>query len=103
MGNKLRAAIIGLGGISHLHVGGWEAAEDAELVAASDVNPDVFDSWTAQHGPIRTTTSAQELIEDPTIDIVDICTPNNVHAEIAIAAAKAGKHIICEKPLGPRR
>ena len=33
------------------------------------------------------------------IDVVDICTPNNVHAEIAIAAAKAGKHIICEKPL----
>ena len=39
------------------------------------------------------------VIARPDIDVVDICTPNNVHAEIAIAAAKAGKHIICEKPL----
>ena len=39
------------------------------------------------------------VVERPDIDIIDICTPNNVHAEIAIAAAGAGKHIICEKPL----
>lgn len=40
-----------------------------------------------------------DIINNPEIDVVDICTPNNVHAEIAIAAAKAGKHILCEKPL----
>ena len=39
------------------------------------------------------------IVARPDIDVVDICTPNNVHAEIAIAAAAAGKHIICEKPL----
>src|SRR3546814_6803180 len=39
------------------------------------------------------------VVNRPDVDVVDICTPNNVHAEIAIAAAKAGKHIICEKPL----
>lgn len=44
-------------------------------------------------------TDWRRMIEDPQIDIVDICTPNNVHAEIAIAAAKAGKHILCEKPM----
>ena len=44
-------------------------------------------------------TDWHDVISDPSIDIVDICTPNNAHAEIAIAAAKAGKHIICEKPL----
>ena len=41
------------------------------------------------------------MIEDPNIDIVDICTPNNLHCEIAIAAARAGKAILCEKPLAP--
>ncbi len=41
----------------------------------------------------------QDVIARPDIDIVDICTPNDSHAEIAIAAAKAGKHILCEKPL----
>lgn len=44
-------------------------------------------------------TDWHDVVNDPEIDVVDICTPNNVHAEIAIAAAKAGKHIICEKPL----
>ncbi len=40
-------------------------------------------------------------MNDPSIDVIDIATPNNLHAEIAIAAAEAGKHIICEKPLAP--
>ena len=44
-------------------------------------------------------TDWHDVVNNPEIDVVDICTPNNVHAEIAIAAAKAGKHIICEKPL----
>lgn len=44
-------------------------------------------------------TDWHEVVEDPTIDIVDINTPNDTHAEIAIAAAKAGKAILCEKPL----
>lgn len=44
-------------------------------------------------------TDWHKIINDPTIEIVDICTPNDSHSEIAIAAAKAGKHIICEKPL----
>ena len=45
------------------------------------------------------TTDWKKVIEDDKIDLVDICVPNNVHAEIAIAAAKAGKAILCEKPL----
>ena len=44
-------------------------------------------------------TDWREIVNDPTIDIVDICTANDTHAEIAIAAARAGKAILCEKPL----
>jgi predicted dehydrogenase len=44
-------------------------------------------------------TNWRAVIDDPEIDIIDICTPNDSHAEIAIAAAKAGKAILCEKPL----
>jgi predicted dehydrogenase len=47
----------------------------------------------------RFETDWREVVNDPTIDIVDINTPNNAHADIALAAAKAGKHILCEKPL----
>lgn len=49
-----------------------------------------FDAWTGDW---------KKLVEDPSVDVVDIATPNNVHLEMAIAAARAGKHIICEKPL----
>ncbi|YCH09125.1 Gfo/Idh/MocA family protein [Arthrobacter sp. alpha11c] len=54
-----------------------------------------------RYGWERHSSSWQEIVEDPTIDVVDIATPNHLHAEIAIAAAKAGKHVICEKPLAP--
>jgi len=53
------------------------------------------DKW----GYASHTTDWKKVVEDPAIDIVDICVPNNMHAQIAIAAAKAGKAIICEKPL----
>ena len=42
----------------------------------------------------------QALCTDPDIDVVDICTPNHLHKDMALAAAAAGKHIYCEKPLG---
>lgn len=53
----------------------------------------------AKYGWQEASSNWQEVINRPDIDIVDITTPNNVHAEMAIAAAKAGKHVFCEKPL----
>jgi predicted dehydrogenase len=53
----------------------------------------------AQLGWQYATTDWREVVESPLIELVDICTPNDSHAEIAIAAAKAGKHVLCEKPL----
>ena len=47
----------------------------------------------------KSTSDWRSIINDPEIDLVDIATPNNLHAEIAIAALEAGKHVICEKPL----
>jgi len=64
-----------------------------------DINKEVAEDSAAKLGFEKWGTDWHEIINDPEIDIVDICTPNNVHAEIAIAAAKAGKHILCEKPL----
>ena len=64
-----------------------------------DINEAVAKDAAAKLGFESWGTDWREIIDDPDIDVVDICTPNNVHAEIAIAAAKAGKHILCEKPL----
>ncbi|MCB9077493.1 MAG: Gfo/Idh/MocA family oxidoreductase [Anaerolineaceae bacterium] len=68
-----------------------------EIVA--DIDADAVQKWAAEFGFARSTTHWREVVEDPNVDIVDITTPNYMHAEMAIAAAEAGKHIYCEKPL----
>lgn len=101
MTKKLKVGLIGLGGIANLHAGGWKETPHAELVAGCDVNTSVFDRWKTEHGLQRFTTDPAELINDPEIDVIDICSPNNFHAPQAIAALDAGKHVLCEKPLAP--
>lgn len=63
-------------------------------------DPKAVESARGQLGWERASTDWREVVNSPDIDIVDVNTPNDSHAEIAIAAAKAGKHILCEKPLG---
>ena len=99
MTKKLKVGLIGLGGIANVHGRGWATAENAELVAGSDVNTAVFPRWQSEYGLQKTTVDPDEIFNDPEIDIIDICTPNNYHAHLAIQAMEAGKHVICEKPL----
>ncbi|MBE0698621.1 MAG: Gfo/Idh/MocA family oxidoreductase [Anaerolineaceae bacterium] len=101
MANKLKVGMVGLGNIAHTHVPGWLNSPHAELVAGSDVNPAVFPAWREKHGMSRFYEIPAELINNPEIDIIDICSPNMFHSSQAIAALDAGKHVICEKPLAP--
>jgi len=101
MGKKLKVGIIGVGGIAGTHIPGWQASEDAELVAGSDISAKVLAEWGAKNGVKRLVTDSAELFSDRDIDIIDICTPSMYHAPLAIAALRAGKHVICEKPLAP--
>lgn len=64
-----------------------------------DINDELAREAAARYGFESWASDWRKVVEDPSIDIVDIVTPNHTHAEIAIAAAKAGKHIISEKPL----
>ncbi|MFC5275630.1 Gfo/Idh/MocA family protein [Brachybacterium sacelli] len=61
---------------------------ESSLVAAAE-----------RYGFAQTTTRWQDLVEDPEVDVIDICTPGDTHFEIAMAALAAGKHVLCEKPL----
>ena len=61
---------------------------ESSLVAAAE-----------RYGFAHTTTRWQDLLEDPEIDVIDICTPGDTHVEIALAALASGKHVLCEKPL----
>jgi len=97
----LKVGVIGVGGIVKVHMPGWHASEHAEVVAGSDVAGDVLDTWGRIHGVEKLYTNPADLIADPDIDIIDICTPNMYHTDMAVAALDAGKHVICEKPLAP--
>lgn len=101
MSTQLKVGVIGLGGIANAHMPGWRDSELAEVVAGCDINAGTLQKWGKQHEIKMLTTNADDLINDPDIDIIDICTPNNYHAPLAIAAMEAGKHVLCEKPLAP--
>lgn len=101
MSSTLKVGIIGIGGIARMHIPGWKASPHAELIAGCDVSKVILEQWGLEHGIEKMVTDAADLINDPNIDIIDICTPNNYHAPLAIAALEAGKHVLCEKPLAP--
>ena len=69
-----------------------------EIVA--EATDEIAERVAAEYGARRWTSNWREAVADPNVDIVDIVTPNAMHREMAIAAAAAGKHVYCEKPLG---
>ena len=66
----------------------------------ADVSAEALNRVAEAQGVKRRYEKPEDLIADREIDIVDICTPNRYHAPLAVAALEAGKHVICEKPLG---
>lgn len=77
----------------------WPAPAIPHRKVVVDVTDDLAEAARQRFGFDEASSDWRAVIARDDIDVIDICTPNNVHAEIAIAAAKAGKHIICEKPL----
>ena len=103
---QLNVAIIGCGFMGKTHSNAYcrvsnffELEYKPVLKAICDRNEEKAKEFADQWGFESVETDWKKLLERDDIDIVDICTPNNLHAEMAIAAAKAGKMIICEKPL----
>jgi len=95
---KLRFGVIGVGTIGATHAEALLGAEHAELAAVCDTSRERATAFAAKFG-CRAAASLDELLADPGIDAVSIATPSGLHAECAIPAAQAGKHILCEKPL----
>jgi len=93
-------AVIG-GGIGRSHiVEGYETNKDKfRVLAICDLNPERMNELADEFGVERRTTSFDEVLAMADIDIVDICTPPMVHYPQVMAALRAGKHVICEKPL----
>jgi predicted dehydrogenase len=102
----LRFGLIGSGFMGRAHaialhsVGATFGADyRVECTMLADAQPQRAEQAAAALGFDRATDDWRELINDPQIDVVDICTPNHLHAEMALAALQAGKHVYCEKPL----
>ena len=96
---KLRIGMIGAGGISNIHCQGWAGLDDCEMVAITDINPDASATRAEQYDIPNVDATARRLLARKDIDAVDIVTPNRFHKPYAVAALRAGKHVLCEKPL----
>ena len=94
----MQAAIAGTGFIGRVHARSLRLA-GAELAGVAASSPESAAAAAAELGAARAYHSAEQLVLDPDVDVVHICTPNNLHLPLAEAALAAGKHVICEKPL----
>lgn len=99
MAEPLRIGVIGTGSISEMHLNAYAANPDAKIVAICDVNGRRAQDVADRYGADKIFTDYRELLADPGIDAVSVCTWNDTHAPISIAALDAGKHVLVEKPL----
>jgi predicted dehydrogenase len=104
--DTLRVAMIGYGFMGAAHSQGWRVAPrffdlpaDPTMAVVVGRNPDAVSAAARKWGWEESATDWREVIARDDIDIVDIVTPGDTHAEIALAALEAGKHVLCEKPL----
>lgn len=96
---KLRWGILSTGRISGIFANGVKESETGELLAVGSRTKEAAEKFGNEYGVPRRYGSYEELLADPDVDAVYISTPHPMHAEWAIKAAEAGKHILCEKPL----
>ncbi len=97
---KVKWGVIGAGGIADRRtIPGMLLAENAELYAVSEINMELAEKLRAKHGAVKAYDNYQDLVNDPEVEAVYIATPVGFHKEQAIAAARAKKHILIEKPV----
>jgi predicted dehydrogenase len=96
---KTKVAIIGTGSISYYHTIAYKNLPNVEIVAACDINKDRVTKFAEVHNIPHTFTDYNEMLKLNEIDAVSVTAWNNIHAPASIAALKAGKHVLCEKPL----
>ena len=97
--STIKVGVLGGGGILDAHIRGYRAYADAiEVIAVADVVEETAQRRAAELGAAAYTDFRQMILEAD-LDAVDICLPHYLHAEAILAAAQAGKHILCEKPL----
>lgn len=98
----MNAGIIGCGGIANgKHMPALKNLENVRMVAFCDIVAEKAEKARAEYGTpdAKAYTDYKELLADPSIDVVHVCTPNRSHSFITVDALEAGKHVMCEKPM----
>jgi predicted dehydrogenase len=96
----LRIALIGVGAAAQVnHIPALKKVEGLELVALCDRDPEKAQRVAQKFGVPTAVSRIEELFDIEDLDAIDICTPNYLHAPMAVAALEAGKHVLCERPL----
>ncbi|MBD3184000.1 hypothetical protein GF312_17075 [Candidatus Poribacteria bacterium] len=99
MYENMGVAIIGCGGIAHAHCNTVLAKDDTIQLYMYDVDLEKAESMCQQYSGAGIFDTYQEVLSSEKVDVVDICVPHDFHVPVTIAAARAGKHILLEKPI----
>lgn len=95
----MKVAVIGCGNIANnAHIPSYLENEKAEIKYFCDILPERAHAAVEKYGCGIAVTDYREIVNDPEITAVSVCTPNKLHSEIACAFLRAGKHVLCEKP-----
>ena len=98
MPERLRFGIVGCGVIAATHAAAIAGLPDAELVAVADIVPECAQRLAAQYGA-NAYASLLAMLENETLDVVNVCTPSGLHGEHACQIMRSGRHVIIEKPM----
>ena len=98
---RVRVGMVGAGFVARLHAEAYRQVHgvEVELSWVTAARPERAAAFAAEFGARRTAADARTIFADPAVDVVDLCVPNHLHAPLAVEAARAGKHVIVEKPL----
>ncbi len=94
----IQVALVGIGGMGAIHYNAYSDLAGVKVIAVADVRPDMARE-KVQDESVHIYASLEELLEYETPDVVDICTPSYLHAELSVYALERGCHVLCEKPM----
>ena len=97
--SDIKFAVVGCGNIGKRHLAVIDADPRTEIVAVCDIQPDIVEHYRGLYEVNEHYVDFQELLAHTSANIVSICTPHGLHADMAVQAAEAGKHILVEKPM----
>ncbi|HEV8440676.1 MAG TPA: Gfo/Idh/MocA family oxidoreductase [Methylomirabilota bacterium] len=98
---RVRVGLVGAGFVARLHAEAYRHVRGVhvELAWVTASRPERATAFAAEFGAQRTADDIRRILDDPDVDLVDLCVPSQLHAPFAVEVARAGKHVVVEKPL----